>query len=1115
MKLFWKILKICGITLASLIVVTLLAVGIAIWIVFTPDKVTPIARDFADEYVTAPHQLGEVDLTFFSTFPYFGMRVEGLEIVNPVEGAQSDTLLAAKQVVATIDIMAFLNQKKLDIGTLTLRDVQANIYIDSLGQANWNVFKLPPDTAAEDTSAFELPFDEIRVDNAMMASNRLSFVDRKDSIEASIQGFAFDAAIDGWDDVRVKLKTLAVNARVKETTYATDAQISIDAPAAVHLDSMYFALREASVAVNDLKLGLDGWIALKPDIRMDIKATAKKWDIEQLLALVPKQFTKALSDIDAKGLLTLEATAKGVYNDSTMPIADAHVLLEDATAQYKPLPFVAENVQADITAHLDLNNKPESTAELNLEADTKKSHVRLSGSGKELLGDAAIDAKAEVDANLPDFAYFLPKDLKLTGKTKGQVSVKARLSELTKMQLRQGKIDGDFDLKKLDVRMNDLQAQLPEGKLKVRLPNRKPSAPAYKWLDANLQISNVDVRMGDMRVKLTQPTLRAETNDLVHNKQMDVNTSLSAAMLTAKSDSMDVTGKQPKLAAKMLYDTRSEGLPTIDATLNMAGLDAQYTDIDAVLKQTNLVAHMHSDPQQKEMMHLKADLQTPDLSVKKGDSIQAHLSAPKLAATMQYNSQDTTTLPTIDATLDFANMDGTFSDITTSLKKSKLTAGIRSEKNKKGEPQFQASLASAALKVMMGETVKAQTQTISMDAKAHYNPKYKNNLLLQWNPHLRVNLQQGEAELAMLTMPIIIPSIDFSYTNKIFKINRSQVHLGSSDFSLSGDVNDIGPWLRGEGILKGELNFESDYTDVNELMALFSAEEGSEEQTEESKAKSQESKDTPHEGPFLVPTDVDLALNTRIGTADVFTEQIYNVGGKVYVRNGILALEEIGFVCNAARLQLTAMYRTPRRNHLYLGLDYHMLDVDIDTLIDMVPTVKEMVPMLSSFKGNAEFHLAAETYLNQNYEPKMSTLRGAASLFAKDLVVMDGETFTKIAKLLNFKKKTENKVDSISAELTVYKNEIDVYPFCVQMDNYMVAMGGRHNTNMTFDYDINVLSPIYLGVNVSGNLDDLHIKLAKCKWAKDFKPLFHRKVDTESADLRRRIRQSMQKNVKI
>ena len=78
----------------------------------------------------------------------------------------------------------------------------------------------------------------------------------------------------------------------------------------------------------------------------------------------------------------------------------------------------------------------------------------------------------------------------------------------------------------------------------------------------------------------------------------------------------------------------------------------------------------------------------------------------------------------------------------------------------------------------------------------------------------------------------------------------------------------------------------------------------------------------------------------------------------------------------------------------------------------------------------------------------------------------------------------------------------------------MVALGGRHNLDMTFNYDINVLSPIYLGVNVSGNMDDLKIKLAKCKYAQDFKPHFHRKVDTQTAELRTIIRQSMQRNVK-
>jgi hypothetical protein len=114
-----------------------------------------------------------------------------------------------------------------------------------------------------------------------------------------------------------------------------------------------------------------------------------------------------------------------------------------------------------------------------------------------------------------------------------------------------------------------------------------------------------------------------------------------------------------------------------------------------------------------------------------------------------------------------------------------------------------------------------------------------------------------------------------------------------------------------------------------------------------------------------------------------------------------------------------------------------------------------------------------------------------------------------------FNKKTENVIDSINAEITVYKDEIDVYPLAISMDNYMVALGGRHKTDMTFDYDINVLKPIYLGVHVGGNMDNLQIKLAKCKFAKDFRPILHKKADTKSQELRRMIRQSMEKNVRI
>ena len=439
-------------------------------------------------------------------------------------------------------------------------------------------------------------------------------------------------------------------------------------------------------------------------------------------------------------------------------------------------------------------------------------------------------------------------------------------------------------------------------------------------------------------------------------------------------------------------------------------------------------------------------------------------------------------------------------------------------------PSDLASLQTQALKAQVGEDIQVQTGQVAMRAAARYNQRAGDNLLLKWNPQLSVDMHEAELALADWEQQISIPAIDFTYTNRNCKIEQSKIVIGNSDFALTGELKNIGRWMRQKAVLEGELTFESDKTDVDELLALLSAEEGSEEEAslenaaeplqDGASAYSLEDEESEATEPFLVPTNVDLTLNTHIREAHVMNQVARNLGGKVYIKDGILVVEEMGFICNAAKLQLTAMYRTPRHNHIYVGFDYHMTDIHIEELIGMLPQLGDMMPMLSAFRGEAEFHLAAETYTNAQYEIKPSTLRGAASIYGKDLVVLDNETFSKISKLLLFSKKTENKVDSISAEMTIYKKEIDVYPFCVSMDNYMVALGGRHNLDMSFNYDVNVLSPIYLGVNVSGTLDDLDIKLAPCKFAKDFKPRFNRKADTQSAELRSMIRESMRKNVK-
>ena len=1004
-----RVLIITGWSLLGLFGAIIIALSIACYLIFTPARLTAIAHQVADQYVTCEYELDEVELTYFSTFPYFGVSVKDACLINPMEGAQSDTLVAVPELLVSLKLIDAIHGN-ICIKRFHLRDATANIYIAADGTTNFDVFKSEDDDEEEeDEGGWQLK--SVRWEEDLKVSARhLSFVDEKDTIAASLDEASIILASQNRDDLdgaRLDLSAQHVCATVKGEEYAQDLELRLHLPVYYkNLEHVY--IDKAKLQVNDFGLLLDGE-AGTPDVSSGVYtcdatvSTDGAWQIQEILALVPERFKASLKDIKVDGLMALEANVKGTYADSIMPVLTAHLDVKEGKGAYKPLPYTVRDLQLDADARLDLNKQQPSTVTINkLSAKTKESRIAAKGKVEDLLEDMLLDLHLDIDANLPDFAYFMPKEMDLKGRTKGKANAKIRLSDLSEMRLEKGTIDADLTLTDIAYTMDSMEATLPYTKAKVFIPNKNPSRKSVNWACVDLDTKQVDFSM-----------------------DTTINAALGASLIRIE-------------AANVLNNEQD-----YFASIHTASLDGRFEDIHADLTNAELEAYLAGGKK------MSAKIQT--------DALQAEMEADER------------------------------------------------------------------------EELMAKTEALRIEAAARYKAG-EENILLQWNPRLTIHLKNGEVRMPeRLPEPVYIPSIEFAYSNKAMNIANSRIELGNSDLNIKGNVRHIGGWFRHKKILEGELDIVSDHCDANQLMAWFSADE---ETSQESGAESQESKaesqeeltSTPEQNtpdstkemePFMVPLDVDLALNTNLKEVEIFNQVAKDLKGGIFMQEGNLILDEVGFVCRAAKLQLTAMYRSPRRNHLYLGMDYHMVDVDIDELLTMIPNLEEMVPMLSSFKGAAEFHLAAETYLNSQYQPKMSTLRGAASLTGKDLVVLDGETFDKISKLLLFSKKTENKIDSINAELTIYKNQIDVYPLCVQMDNYMVALGGRHNTNMTFDYDINVLSPIYLGVKVSGSMDDLQIKLAKCKFAQDFKPHWYQKVDNQSRELRERIKQSMEKNVRI
>ena len=87
-----------------------------------------------------------------------------------------------------------------------------------------------------------------------------------------------------------------------------------------------------------------------------------------------------------------------------------------------------------------------------------------------------------------------------------------------------------------------------------------------------------------------------------------------------------------------------------------------------------------------------------------------------------------------------------------------------------------------------------------------------------------------------------------------------------------------------------------------------------------------------------------------------------------------------------------------------------------------------MLPMLRSFEGVVDCQIAATAAVDTMMNIDLSTLNAACSIHGENMVLLDGETFTEIAKMMHFKNKQRNLIDRISVNMLVRDNQIEPVP---------------------------------------------------------------------------------------
>jgi hypothetical protein len=1021
-----KVFKSLVIAFAAIVFIWVVVVGVAVWFVFTPAKITPIVRTQMAKFITCESQIGEVELTFFSTFPRFGIKVNRFALINHIPEVPSDTLVRADQFVGIVDLAAWWKRNELVFMELQLRNGTINAYVDSLGRTNFDIVK--SDTIAVPTDS-EMPFRFVNLENVELDHVNVSYLDQSMKLRTDVRdliaqfsGKLISNTINTQIDVSEGIMSLAYDGE----NYLQSASVKTNINARFNLPKMKIDFGNSEATVNNMNLTFSGSIendSVHDQILFDLNYQGKLLPLPELLAFVPSGYQSNLKGVEANGLITSEGKIKGTYSDSLMPLMDMHIVLQDGTLKYEGFPVPLSQMNGEVAFYSDLTKDDISYLRIDkFSAQTPKSTIQTIGKITHFLTDIHCNLTSEGDLDLSEFVPMLPTDMKtrLKGRASGQVKSQFSMSQIKKMQLEKMQISGSVKLTDFKLVYDTISMQTDESKVDFALPNLASSAKNKRFVSANVNTKSMAV------------STPKSINALFKNGQV----SLEA------SDFRDST-RIPEMACTFKLDSLSARMDTIQL---------------AVQKPVG----------QLDMMPRKGKITEPEVNVT-FDS--GRLMASAGAGKGQMNN-------------------------------AKLKAYWLSDKV---HPKMKIQYSGENLKMAMGKD-SARINKIDLNADL-VNDQSQKDVFLQWQANGFVKVDQGLISMSALKYPLEIPSIQMDFTPEVFKIKESKLKIDQSDFSLAGKLNNVISYFRNDSLLRGNFNFVSNKTDLVQLMQLTS---GLGET--EAKAADPAPAEEVSTGPYMVPRGMDLQLNVDIASANYGSGAARDIKGKVRVKDGLLILDDLNFVTPAAKMKLTTMYRTPRKNHLFLGLDFHMMDVEISELLKIIPDVDSIMPMLRSFSGKGEFHMAAETYLDSLYNPKKSTIRGAASVRGQNLVLMDGETFSEIAKTLKFSKKTFNKVDSLAAEFTVFKKEIDIYPFLIVMDKYKGVVAGRHNMDMSFDYHISVVdSPLLLkfGIDISGTLDDLKYRLAKCRYAELYRPAARGEVQNRQLELRRMIREAL------
>ena len=1103
---------------------------IILQIVLTPGVLTNLANNFAAGMVDGNVTFGKVRASVFRHFPYLDVTFDSLSVTYPSDrfeaygagkdwytsqgrGETCDTLMSFNRLSASINLSSLIaGQINVPRISLVKPRIFATSYNDST--ANWNIFKFMSAGEEEaDTASAGIP-DMVIGKIRLTDRPRIIFSSMPDStsLSLSLKRMVFFGRVVTRDITRSRLglrvDTLFMTGRFPTDTVAMkmdnfvirgrDHGINVKGKATAYMATGAYGRMKLPVEMNSRisfpkdtirKVSIERFDARLADIPISAKADIgfkgdsiyvsggcyiKDCEISRPINYFGKNLMKGLGDFRTDAVITLAAKAEGWLDTK------GHIPAVDAVLEI-PVSTVSHKMLGDNKIGFKAVLKGNESGRMDLQLDSLLfigRGIALAGSGEaaDLLGeDPDLNVDSHFFLNLDTLSTLLKKMVgyNASGRLAAELKGGIKMSQLSPYTF------ADADLK---------------GRIKSR------EMVLYSAEDSlDIYIDSLDVRLGTFGNLYTSSIKKGE-------RMMAVAGYVDSLRFRYKDD-FSVMGRKLKLmaqnSAEILDKTDSSAFYPFGGKFEAGFLFLRGADtsIVAVAKSDNTftISPKEGSPDVP-VLDLKSN--TAGIFMK-GPVNRLSVRNLEMSANAAMNSIERRRKARafVDS-LSRANpdvpVDSLFRRWRRSMPERKVPEWLSEDDFRKSD-----------ISLNLGDNIKKYFREWDMDGSIAFA---RTGIMSPYFPlRTRINDFKG------------------TFNNNQIKIEKLGIRSGRSDISATGSLTGLRMAVLRNGFLKLDVDVKADSLDMNQILSAYSAGRtfnvnefagkdisGMEDSEFEAMilADSTEVQDT--QMLIVVPANIVAELKLDARNVKYSKLEMDRMTADLKVRERCVQFTNTSATTNMGNLFFEGFYATQTKKDLKTGFNLNFSKITAEKVIEMLPAIDSVMPLLKSFKGELNMEMAATADIDTTMSIQMPTINGVIRIGGEHLQMHNDESIKKIAKILKFKDRENTYIDKMTVEGLISDSRLEIFPFVLDIDRYILAMSGVQNLDSSFKYHISVIQsplPFRLGIDLWGDFDDMKFKIGKAKYKSANVPVFTAAVDEVKLNLAESIRNIFQKGV--